>query len=343
MKMGVAAIIIFIQFNILLDCINGKILIGEMLSYFQIVSKVDVIISEILISLFEIYSSLLYLGYLAEFLNIQEDKGIENITYKSFENNNKLCVKNLSFSYPKQNKLILDNISFEAKCGEIIAIVGNNGSGKTTLLNLISGLYQNYEGKILYGKEDIKDVNLHLWKKIVAVMQQDYNKYEIEFYENITLFNSEPDNDKVNDIIKRINFKSILDKLPKGMKTQLGMKFSGGIQLSEGEWQKIAYARTVFHGGQILCLDEPTAAIDNKSSEMIFKDIKYLLKEKKYSIALIITHSVENLHYADKILLLDKGKQLLFGKSEEVQEFIDKYKGVMNERKREKNNNTEYM
>jgi ATP-binding cassette, subfamily B, bacterial len=214
--------------------------------------------------------------------------------------------KNVSFSYPGSSKKVLNNINFRLEPGERIALVGKNGQGKTTIVKLLTRLYEPTAGQILLDGVDIRDYNLQdLWKEI-GVIFQDFMRYELPCYENIAMGRIE--DRKNSSRIRAAAHKSLADeviqKLPHHYNQRLGCRFEGGVDLSGGEWQKIALARAYLRDSQLLILDEPTASLDARSEHEVFERFSELTEGK---MALLISHRLSTVRMADRILVLENG------------------------------------
>ena len=215
--------------------------------------------------------------------------------------------KNVSFSYPGSSKKVLNNINFRLEPGERIALVGKNGQGKTTIVKLLTRLYEPTAGQILLDGVDIREYNLQdLWKEI-GVIFQDFMRYELPCYENIAMGRIE--DRKNSSRIRAAAHKSLADevirKLPNHYNQRLGCRFEGGVDLSGGEWQKIALARAYLRDSQLLILDEPTASLDARSEHEVFERFSELTEGK---MALLISHRLSTVRMADRILVLENGK-----------------------------------
>jgi ATP-binding cassette subfamily B protein len=215
--------------------------------------------------------------------------------------------KNVSFSYPGSSKRILDNINFSLEPGERIALVGKNGQGKTTIVKLLTRLYEPTSGQILLDGVDIREYNLQdLWKEI-GVIFQDFVRYELPCSENIAMGRIEERKNSTR--IHAAAHKSLADEVIRGLPhrydQRLGCRFEGGVDLSGGEWQKIALARAYLRDSQLLILDEPTASLDARSEHEVFERFSELTEGK---MALLISHRLSTVRMADRILVLENGK-----------------------------------
>ncbi len=214
--------------------------------------------------------------------------------------------RNVSFTYPRKNKPVLENVNFRLEPGERIALVGANGNGKTTIVKLMTRLYDVTSGQILLDGIDLREYNLEdLWKNI-GVIFQDFVRYDMTAQDNIATGLIDERNNEFR--IRAAAFKSLAEnvvhKLPDGYDQMLGCRFAGGVDLSGGEWQKIALARAYLRDAQLLILDEPTAALDARSEHEVFQRFADLTKGK---MSLLISHRFSTVKMADRILVLDNG------------------------------------
>ena len=215
--------------------------------------------------------------------------------------------KNISFKYPATERYILKNFSLIIKSGEKIALVGENGAGKTTLIKLLLRFYDVTKGEILINGINIKDISLNKWHKEIGALFQDFIKYQFTLKENV-YFGDLSKSRKIKYLkqaITQSGTDKYIDTLPGGKDQILGKMFEGGIDLSGGQWQKLALARAFYRNAPILILDEPTSAIDAKAEYEIFQKVQNLQKDKT---VIIISHRFSTVRNADRILVLDRGR-----------------------------------
>src|SRR5271156_2036092 len=213
---------------------------------------------------------------------------------------------NVGFSYPGNPRQVLSNINFRLEPGERVALVGENGQGKTTIVKLLTRLYDPTEGAILLDGVDLREYDLEdLWKEI-GVIFQDFMRYDLTASENIAIGRIEDQENifRVRSAAQKSLAEQVILKLPKGYEQILGRRFEGGVDLSGGEWQKIALARAYLRDAQVLILDEPTAALDARSEHEVFERFAELTKGK---MALLISHRFSTVKMADRILVLERG------------------------------------
>lgn len=215
--------------------------------------------------------------------------------------------RNVSFSYPGNARLILDRINFELHTDERLALIGENGQGKTTIVKLITRLYDPTEGEILLDGIDLRDYDLEDLHHEIGVIFQDFMRYEMTARENIAVGRIEEiDNlDLLKDAAQKSMADQTIGRLSLGYDQMLGRRFDQGVDLSGGEWQKVALARAYLRDAQLLILDEPTAALDARSEFEVFHRFAELTAGK---MALFISHRFSTVRSADRILVLENGK-----------------------------------
>ena len=215
--------------------------------------------------------------------------------------------RNVSFRYPGSSRLVLNGLNFHLRPGERVALIGENGEGKTTIVKLLTRLYDPAEGEILLDGIDLREYDLEDLYREIGVIFQDFMRYEMTARENIAVGRIERMNDM--DMLRQSAQKSmavdVLGKLPRGFEQMLGRRFDGGVDLSGGEWQKVALARAYLRDAQVLILDEPTSALDARSEYEVFKRFAELTAGK---MALFISHRFSTVRMADRIVVLEKGR-----------------------------------
>lgn len=246
-----------------------------------------------------------------DFIDIDEDV---HGTEKFEPNFDKINVKNVCFAYPNTDHLTISDISLDIKKNESIAIVGNNGSGKTTLVKLLTDLYKVQEGEILYGTQNIKDLETKEFYQNVSIVSQDFVKYEMTLQENIGIsdWKQMGNTDKIQELLKQMDLPELSEV--DTLNTLLGSEFDGR-DLSIGQWQKLAIARGMFKESSIIVLDEPTAALDPIMETTILKMFLQIAKEKT---AIIVSHRIGICREVDKIIVMKKGKVVEIGNHDEL-------------------------
>jgi ATP-binding cassette subfamily B protein len=215
--------------------------------------------------------------------------------------------REVSFRYPGSPRRVINQLNFQLRPGERVALIGENGQGKTTIVKLITRLYDPTEGQILLDGIDLREYSLEDLYREIGVIFQDFMRYEMTAGENIAIGRIE---DLGNlDLIQLAARKGLADQvvaqLPRQYDQMLGRRFEAGVDLSGGEWQKIALARAYLRNAQLLILDEPTAALDARSEFEVFQRFAELTAGK---MALFISHRFSTVRMADRIVVLENGR-----------------------------------
>ena len=225
--------------------------------------------------------------------------------------------RNVSFAYPGTERTVLKNFNLTLSPGERIALIGENGQGKTTVVKLITRLYDPTEGQILLDGVDLREYSLEDLHRQIGVIFQDFMRFEMTARENIAVGRIDQPHQQTD--IELAAHKSLADtvvsKLPGGYDQMLGRRFEGGVELSGGEWQKMALARAYLRDAQLLILDEPTAALDARSELEVFERFAELTEGK---MALLISHRFSTVRMADRIVVLSGGRLIEEGNHQEL-------------------------
>jgi ATP-binding cassette, subfamily B, bacterial len=225
--------------------------------------------------------------------------------------------ENVGFKYPNSARWAIRNLSFTLHSGEKLALVGENGAGKTTLVKLLALLYEPVEGRILIDGIDIREYNIDDLRRNIGIIFQDYMRFQLKASENIAI----GDIGAVENLaaIEEAAQKSLADKvveeLPEKYRQMLGKRFADGVELSGGQWQKIALARAYMRDAQLLILDEPTAALDARAEHEVFLRFSELIEGRT---AVLISHRFSTVRMADRILFLENGSLLELGSHDEL-------------------------
>ena len=215
--------------------------------------------------------------------------------------------RNVSFCYPGNSRMVVDHLDLQLRAGERVALIGENGEGKTTLVKLMTRLYDPVEGQILLDGVDLREYDLEDLYREIGVIFQDFMRYEMTARENVAIGRI----DQVDNLplLKSAAAQSmaneVIERLPRDYDQMLGRRFENGVDLSGGEWQKVALARAYLRDAQVLILDEPTAALDARSEFEVFQRFAELTAGKS---ALFISHRFSTVRMADRIIVLHKGR-----------------------------------
>ena len=232
--------------------------------------------------------------------------------------------RNVSFRYPGSSRLVLDGLNFHLHPGERVALIGENGQGKTTIVKLLTRLYDPHEGQVLLDGVDLREYNLDDLYREIGVIFQDFMRYEMTARENIAVgrIGQLDDLPLLHLSAQKSMADEVIGRLPQGYQQMLGRRFDGGVDLSGGEWQKVALARAYLRDAQILILDEPTAALDARSEYEVFQRFAELTSGK---MALFISHRFSTVRMADRIVVLEKGRIAEDGDHEQLTHLGGRY------------------
>ena len=214
---------------------------------------------------------------------------------------------NVGFRYEGADRWALRGLSFELHAGEVLALVGENGAGKTTLVKLLARLYDPDEGRILLDGRDLRDYDMEALRANIGVIFQDFVRYHLTVAENIGVgqIDAMDDRPRIEQAARRGMADEVIADLPKGFEQIIGRRFKDGVDLSGGQWQKVAIARAYMRDAQVMILDEPTAALDARSEFEVFERFKELSDNRT---AVLISHRFSSVRMADRILVLADGK-----------------------------------
>jgi ATP-binding cassette subfamily B protein len=225
--------------------------------------------------------------------------------------------EDVGFRYPGAERWAVRHLSFTLNAGEVVALVGENGAGKTTLVKLLTRLYDPDEGRILLDGHDLREYDLDALRGNMGVIFQDFVRYNLSAADNIAVGRIEARDDRarIERAASRSQADEVIARLPAGYEQMIGKRFRNGVELSGGEWQKIAIARAYMREAEVLILDEPTAALDARSEYEVFRRFKELRHGKT---AILISHRFSSVRMADRILVLADGKVEAAGTHEEL-------------------------
>ena len=289
------------------------------------------LIQRLLLGMTDVYEQSLYLKDLFDFFEMKPQivsapgaPPVPNPIREGF------VFENVGFRYPESDRWAVRNVNFRLSTAERIAFVGENGAGKTTLTKLLARLYDPTEGRILLDGRDLREYDLASVRHAIGVLFQDYVEYDLRFDENIGVGEVQkvkPYFDEVGDVIpvaknQKVSIEvpvpgsistaaekslasTLLPRFPDGYHQMLGYRFESGVQLSGGEWQKVALARAYMRDSQVLILDEPTASLDARAEYEVFVRFSELVAGR---MAVIISHRFSTVRMADRIIVLNEGK-----------------------------------
>lgn len=269
-----------------------------------------------------LYEATLFIKDYTSFLELEpETTERRPSARRSFD---RLVAEGVSFTYPDSSRPALDGVSLEIRAGEVVALVGENGSGKTTLAKILAALYRPDSGRVLWDGSDVAELDADELRRSIAVIFQDFQQYLLPARENIGLGRHEriDDLDAIVGAARDAGADEFLTSLPGSYETMLGREFSGGYDLSIGQWQRVALARAFFRDAPFVILDEPTAALDARAESRLFERLRELLEGRS---VLLISHRFSSVREADHIYVLDRGKVLEHGSHAQLMDLGGRY------------------
>jgi ATP-binding cassette, subfamily B, bacterial len=228
--------------------------------------------------------------------------------------------EHVTFRYPGQETAVLEDLDLTIPAGKCTAIVGLNGAGKTTLVKLLARLYEPLSGAVLADDVDVRSYPVDEWRAKIAVIFQDFVRYEVSAYDNIAFgaVTATADASGISAAARQAGIADVLERLPRGLQTPLSGHLAGGMELSGGQWQRVALARALFalrHGASLVVLDEPTASLDVRAEASFFDEFAAITRD---STTLLISHRFSTVRHADLIVVLDGGRVVEQGSHDEL-------------------------
>ena len=318
----------------LMVTVGGTITIGAFIGLSKAIANIEGLILWQFSALFTFFSnSAEYWRDYNKFLNLPEiaDCKMDSLTNSAFDNDANDSImefRNVSFRYENMENDLLNNVSFKINSRETVGLVGINGAGKSTITKIMLGLYKPNSGDIFINNRNTKEMPFSEQAGYFGITYQDFIQYNLSVLENIGLPSEPIDRTKVQEILNQLEFD--YESLPMGLDTVLGRKFGNGVELSGGEWQKIALARMLYSDKPFYIMDEPTASLDPISEVVLYKLMKTVLSDKP---SLMITHRLGATVICDRIMVLDNGKIEESGSFSELMERGGKYAKMFNEQK----------
>jgi len=287
--------------------VNGEFTIGDLTFLAGSFRRLHQMMEGLLIGFTQVTGQALYLDDLFSFFEIRpEIASPPNPIPFPQPIRTGFVFEDVGFRYPGADRWAVRHLAFELKAGEVLALVGENGAGKTTLVKLLSRLYDPDEGRILLDGHDLREYDLFELRANIGVIFQDFVRFHMTAAENIAVGRIEARGDgaRIARAAAQSGADQVIAKLPEGYDQVIGKRFRRGIDLSGGEWQKIAIARAYMREAQVLILDEPTAALDARSEFEVFQRFKELSHGKT---AVLISHRFSSVRMADRIVVLGEG------------------------------------
>lgn len=301
------SITLLVYISTIVEAIMGQLPVGTVVLYISSTKRIEEMINTAVRIIFNLSTDLMYADFIFKFYDLL-NTNVSESGPTVIENIEKIEFKNVSYKYGHE-KFALKNINYEFLTGHNYAIVGKNGSGKSTLIKLLSGLYDDYSGEILIDGIELKNINKDSYKNAISVQFQDFNKYEMSAKDNIRIGNVNKtrctDPHDYLSIAKMTGVDAIVENLPEKYDQQLGSWFKNGVQLSGGQWQKIAMARCMYRKASVYLYDEATSALDLLSEQEFYNHLNMF---KNNRINICVTHRIKNIQNIDKVLVLENGE-----------------------------------
>jgi len=303
---------------ILLQTVGGLITVGMLTFLSGSFQRMQNMLQMIMNRFSKIAECALYLQDLFDFFNIRpsivydsQAKKIPKPIQQGF------TFENVGFKYPNSERWAVKNLHFHLARGEKLALVGENGAGKTTLVKLLARLYEPTEGRILLDGVDLKEYDLQHLRKEIGIIFQDFVRFQMKASENIAIGNivNVQELPAIQAAAQKSLADTVVEELPEKYQQFLGKRFANGVDLSGGQWQKVALARAYMRDAQLLILDEPTAALDARAEHEVFLRFSELIEGK---MAVLISHRFSTVRMADRILFLENGQKKELGSHEEL-------------------------
>ena len=298
--------------------VRGGVTLGVMVMYFQGYQRALSALQAVIQGLGWLYEDNLFLRHFSTFLDlpssVEQADGRRDLPAPATTG---LTCRDLYFTYPSRTAPTLRGIDLDIRPGEIVALVGANGAGKTTLAKLLCRLYDPDGGSISWEGIDLRTFATATWRRQISVLSQDYARFDLSLGENIWLGDIERAADRVAlaDAARLAGVDAVLEQFPAGFDTRLGTQFRDGQELSIGEWQRVALARTWFRDAQLVILDEPSSALDPLAEAAMIERFRSLIGRRS---ALLISHRLATVRLADRIYVIDDGRTVESGSHAEL-------------------------
>ena len=319
-QMAVTATV-FVAFGVVAyQTILGLITVGSMVMYFGAFQRGLSNIQQILGGMGTLYENNLFLNHFYRFLDLETriKPPARPVPFPAPIREG-IVLRGVTFDYPHSHRSALSDVSIEINPGEVVALVGANGSGKTTLVKLLCRFYDPQKGQVTIDGIDLRRMEPKALRRQIKVIFQDYVRYNLTVKENIWLGDVQRDAEEgsVEAAARQAGAAGLVDRLKYGYDTLLGKTFDKGHDLSQGEWQSLALARTFFGDAQVIVLDEPAASLDVNTEHEIFKGFRKLLEGRT---AILISHRFSTIRMADRVFVMDKGRLAESGRHAELLE-----------------------
>ena len=315
---------------IIIRTVNGHITIGDLTFYAGSFARMRGLLESILNRFSSIAEGALYLQDFFEFFAIKPNI-LPKPNARPFPNpiRDGFRFDDVGFKDGNSENWAIRHLNFTLQAGEKLALVGENGAGKTTLVKLLARLYDPTEGRILLDGYDLREYNPVDLRKNIGVIFQDFVKFQMTAAHNIAVgrIEEKDNNPRIQTSAAQSLADTVINKLPEGYNQMIGRRFAKGVDLSGGEWQKIALGRAYMRDAQLLILDEPTAALDARAEHEVFQRFAELTQGKT---AVLISHRFSTVRMADRILVIERGQLLEIGSHQELLALNGRYAELFN-------------
>lgn len=304
--------------------LGGKISIGQFNLYTQSIVQVGSQLPELMFMVGTLHESNLFaaslFGFLAARPQVEAPRAGSKACLNTISCTPHIEFRNVSFGYPGVDRAVLKGVSFEIHPGEAVALVGENGAGKSTLVKLMAGLYEPTEGQIVLDGVDIRLLDRNDLRAYLSVIFQDYTVYHFSARENVGVgqVSQMDDSDRIKEAARRSSLDRVIEGLPDGYDTVLGRFWESGHELSGGQRQMVALARSLLRDAPILILDEPSAALDIYTERRFFRQLLEDRGDREPQTVIFISHRFTTVRRADRILVLEDGRVTEQGTHEEL-------------------------
>ena len=307
--------IVYVIYFLFTKVVAGELQIGSFIFALSLVTTFTVVLIHMFSNLGSLYPDY---KYVKDFFTYMETEPIiKNLGKEKISQTPPIIeFKDVSFKYPNTEKYVLKDFNLMIEAGDKLAVIGLNGAGKTTFVKLLCRFYDPTEGQILLNGKDLRKYDLENWYEQLGVLFQEYGKYHIPIKNLVSLGR----NDKKIDVTKIKNSLKIAEadfvqSLPNKESTMLGKHYTDGVDISVGQWQKLAIARMFYRDPAVMILDEPTSSIDAEAEAKIFETLEKLTKDKT---VIMISHRFSTVRNADKICVIKDGVLHEYGTHEEL-------------------------
>ncbi len=315
---------------IIIRTVSGQLSLGDLTFLAGSFSRLQTLLQDILNRFTYVADGALYLRDLFDFFELQprvtsptKPRPFPRPIQDGFH------FDNVGFQYINSDRWAVRHVSFRLRAGERLALVGENGAGKTTVIKLLSRLYDPTEGRILLDGYDLREYDLHELRQEIGIIFQDFVRYQMTAADNIAVgrIDAREDRPRIALAAERSQADAVIQKLPDKYDQIVGKRFASGVELSGGEWQKIALARAYMREAQVLVLDEPTSGLDARAEHAVFQRFADLTRGKA---AVLISHRFSTVRMADRILVLENGQTLEMGTHDELLTQAGRYAELFN-------------